>query len=42
MDFVKKRKNVVLTGYAAMTRLDKTVRTLRHYMEMLWLASKIK
>ena len=37
--FVWKRKNVALTGHGAMARLDRTVRTLRYYMEMLWLAS---
>ena len=37
--FVWKRKNVTLTGHGAMARLDRTVRTLRYYMEMLWLAS---
>ena len=38
--FVWKRKNVALTGHGAMARLDRTVRTLRYYMEMLWLASE--
>ena len=38
--FVWKRKNVTLTGHGAMARLDRTVRTLRYYMEMLWLASE--
>ena len=31
--FVWKRKNVTLTGHGAMARLDRTVRTLRKYME---------
>ena len=38
-DFVWKRMNVILTGHGAMARLDRTVRTLRYYMEMLWLGS---
>ena len=33
MGFVWKRKNVTLTGHGAMARLDRTVRTLRKYME---------
>ena len=40
--FVWKRKNVALTGHGAMARLDRTVRTLRYYMEVLWLASRMK
>ena len=40
--FVWKRKNVALTGHGAMARLDRTVRTLRYYMDMLWTASKEK
>ena len=40
--FVWKRKNVALTGHGAMARLDRTVRTLRYYMDMLWTASKGK
>ena len=40
--FVWKRKNVALTGHGAMARLDRTVRTLRYYMEMIWLASNMK
>ena len=40
--FVWKRKNVALTGHGAMARLDRTVRTLRYYMEMLWLASEAR
>ena len=30
-----KRKNVALTGHGAMARLDRTVRTLRYYMDMI-------
>ena len=37
-----KRKNVALTGHGAMARLNRTVRTLRYYMDMLWTASKGK
>ena len=32
-----KRKNVTLTGHGAMARLDRTVRTLRWYMFLIWL-----
>ena len=35
--FVWKRKNVTLTGHGAMARLDRTVRTLRWYMFLIWL-----
>ena len=35
--FVWKRKNVTLTGHGDMARLDRTVRTLRWYMFLIWL-----
>ena len=34
---VWKRKNVTLTGHGAMARLDRTVRTLRWYIFLIWL-----
>ena len=40
--FVWKRKNVALTGHGAMARLDRTVRTLRWYMFLIWLYKKLR
>ena len=37
--FVWKRKSIALTGHSGKTRLFRSVRTLRYYMEMVWLVS---